>query len=355
MLSKTEIGEIREHLEKAQNPIFYYDNDADGLCAFLLFRRFLGRGYGVAIRSYPEMNAEYLKKVEQLKADYIFVLDKPLVSKEFIEEADKMQIPIVWIDHHDMDAGELKKKFSEFKNFYMYNSALSKKKKEGQNAPTSYLAYKITERKEDIWIALMGCIADHYLPDFAEEFGERYPDFWTKEICGPFDVYYRTEIGRIAVGLNFGLKDSISHVVELQNFLVSCKTPGDVFLELETNKSFRLKYAEIRKKYDSLLKGAEISESQKLVYLIYGGDMSMSSDLSNELSYLYPDKYVLVAYKKGAITNISMRGDKINKKLDKILKQLEHATGGGHEGAVGARIETKDLEKFKELLEGEIG
>ncbi len=354
MLTNKEIGEIKAHLEKAQNPIFFYDNDADGLCAFLLFRRYLGRGYGVAIRSYPEMNAEYLKKVEQLKADYIFVLDKPLVSREFIEEADKMQIPIVWIDHHDMEIKELKKEFSGFKSFYMYNSALGKKKKEEQNEPTSYLAYKTTGRKEDIWIALMGCVADHYLPDFASEFGERYPDFWTKEINGPFDIYYKTEIGRIAVGLNFGLKDSISHVVELQNFLISCKTPGDVFLELETNKSFRAKYNEIRKKYDALLKDAKISESQKLVYLIYGGDMSMSSDLSNELSYLYPDKFVLVAYKKGTITNISMRGDRINRKLETILKQIEHATGGGHKDAVGARIETKDLERFKEILEKEI-
>ena len=353
MLTEKQILEIREHLEKAQNPIFYYDNDADGLCSFLLLRRFIGRGYGVAVRSYPDLDASYLKKAEQLKADYIFILDKPLMAKEFIEEADLMQLPLVWIDHHEIARSEISENVPNPKNFHFYNPALNERKdKSGE--PTSYLAYKIAGRKEDIWIALIGCIADCYMPDFADEFGKRYPEFWGKGINEPFDVYYKTEIGRIALSLNFGLKDSISHVVQLQNFLISCKGPSDVFLELEINKSFRDKYNEINKKYEILLREAKESESKKVIHLIYGGDMSMSSDLANKLSYLYPDKYVLVAYKKGTITNISLRGNKIRAVLEKILKKLENARGGGHKNAVGARIMTENLEKFKELLEQEI-
>ncbi len=360
MLNEKQISEIREHLEKAQNPIFYYDNDADGLCAFLLLRRFVGRGYGVAIRSYPDLDASYLRKAEQLKADYIFVLDKPLISTEFVKEADLMQIPLVWIDHHDMTQllgksgeSEASKIFAKFKNFYLYNPTLNSGK-EKSSEPTSYLAYKISERKEDIWIAFMGCIADHFMPDFSSEFAKRYPEFWSKDVDKPFDVYYKTEIGRIAIGLNFGLKDSISHVVMLQNFLISCKGPSDVFMELEKNKTFRAKYDEIKKKYNVLLKEAKESESKKIVYLIYSGDLSISSDLSNELSYSYPDKYIIVAYKKGTITNLSMRGKKVKSILEKVLKKIDNATGGGHDDAVGARIRTEDLEKFQKYFEEEI-
>ena len=130
MITKKQIMEIREHLEKAQNPMFCYDNDADGLCAFLLLRRFLGRGYGVAIRSYPDLDAQYLKKAEQLKADYIFVLDKPLISEEFVKEADMMQIPVVWIDHHNMKISEVKKEFSIYKpvgiDFKLYPNGIWK-------------------------------------------------------------------------------------------------------------------------------------------------------------------------------------------------------------------------------------
>ena len=49
MLTNKQIEEIKEHLEKAQNPLFFYDNDADGLCSFLLLRRYLGRGKGVGV------------------------------------------------------------------------------------------------------------------------------------------------------------------------------------------------------------------------------------------------------------------------------------------------------------------
>lgn len=348
MLTKKQNEEILSHLEKAQNPIFYYDNDCDGLCAFLLFRRYLGRGYGVAVRSYPELDASYLKKTEQLKADYIFIVDKPVVAEDFLEGADKMQIPVVWIDHHDMNAKSLSD-FDKFKNLYIYNGALGKGK---SNEPTSYLAYKATGRKEDIWIALMGCIADHYMPDFTAEFAKRYPEFWNKEMEKPFDVYYKTEIGRIAVALNFGLKDSVSNVVKLQSFLLSCKSPNEVFLEIEMNKPFRTKYADIKKKYDVLLK--EAKESGKIIYLIYGGELSISADLANELCYLYPEKYIVVAYKKGTITNLSMRGNNVKGILEKVLKKLENATGGGHRDAVGARIRTEDLEKFKSCFEEEI-
>jgi single-stranded DNA-specific DHH superfamily exonuclease len=350
MLTEKQILEIREHLEKAQNPIFYYDNDADGLCSFLLLRRFIGRGYGVAVRSYPDLDGSYISKAHQLKADYIFVLDKPVISKEFFEEVDKMQIPLVWIDHHSMKGAS--SEISKSKNFYLYNPTLNKGKN-NSSEPVSYLNYKITGRKEDLWIALIGCIADRYMPDFAGEFAKRYPNFWGKG-DEAFDIYYKTEIGRVAMSLNFGLKDSISHVVEMQNFLISCKGPEEIFLELEMNKSLRAKYDEIKKKYNVLLKEAKESGNGRIILLSYGGNLSISADLSNELSYLYPEKYILVAYKKGSITNISMRGKNVRAVLERVLKNLENATGGGHKDAVGARIRTEDLEKFKNCLEEEL-
>ena len=30
MLTKKQVGEIKEHLDKAQNPLFFFDNDLDG-------------------------------------------------------------------------------------------------------------------------------------------------------------------------------------------------------------------------------------------------------------------------------------------------------------------------------------
>jgi len=50
-----QVAEVREHLEKAQNPVFFFDNDPDGLCSFLLLQRYIGRGRGVVIKSFPQM------------------------------------------------------------------------------------------------------------------------------------------------------------------------------------------------------------------------------------------------------------------------------------------------------------
>jgi len=348
MIGKKELEELRAHLEKAQNPIFYYDNDADGLCSFLILRRAFGKGKGVAVRSYPELDESYSRKSRELKADYVFILDKPLISAGFLKKIDEMQLPLVWIDHHPINK-EFEKEFAKYNNFYLYNS-IDEKTTSDFGEPISSIAYKIKERKEDLWIAVAGCIADHYLPDFVHEFEERYPEFWGKEIKKPFDAYYKTEIGRIAIALNFGLKDSVSHVVELQNFLIECKGIDCVFEERRENKHFREKYNEIRRKYHELLERAKMNAKGKFLFFEYGGELSISSDLANELSYLYPKKYIAIAYKKGSFTNISMRGKNVRAILENILNHLENANGGGHKDAVGARIRSEDLEKFKELF-----
>lgn len=349
MLTRKQLGEIREHLENAKNPIFYFDNDTDGLCSYVLLRRFLGRGKGVAVRSFPGLDGGYARKALELGADCVFILDKPVLSKDFVESIDKFGLPLVWIDHHDVARDEFEK---DFKNLFIYNPARNSGKDKSEE-PTTFLAYKITERKEDMWLAVVGCIADHYLPEFVNEFAEHYPDFWGK-VKEPFDAYYNTDIGRIARALNFGLKDSVTHVVQLQNFLISCNSPSEVFAEGPSNYSFRKKYLDIKKKYDSLLERARGIGKEKFVYFEYGGDLSISADLSNELHFRNPGKYVLVAYKKGEVANISLRGKNVRGILERVLKSVE-GSGGGHEDAVGARIKGSDLGKFKEIFEKEAG
>lgn len=343
MLTHAQIQEIREHLEKAQNPIFYYDNDADGLCSFILLRKYIGRGKGVAVRSFPDLNASYARKAQELNADYVFILDKPVISKEFVEEIDRLGLPIVWIDHHDVEGEDL----SEYKkSVFIYNPAKHSGKDKSEE-PVTDLCYRIANKKEDIWLAIIGCIADHHLPNFVKDFENQYPDLWGK-VNDPFDAYYKTEIGRIAQAFNFGLKDSITNVVKLQNFLISCQGPSHVFTETYHNAPFRKRYTEIKTKYRELLEKAKRTVQGKMIFFEYSGELSISADLSNELSYLYPKKYVVVSYKKGAVANLSIRGKNVKEILEKVLKNLEDASGGGHDDAVGARLKSNDLLTFKE-------
>jgi hypothetical protein len=62
-------GKIVDEIIKAKvmNPIFFFDNDNDGLMSFLLLQRYIGRGKGVVIRSFPDLNVSYYRKVVELK------------------------------------------------------------------------------------------------------------------------------------------------------------------------------------------------------------------------------------------------------------------------------------------------
>lgn len=353
MLIKKQIEEIREHLDKAQNPVFFFDNDVDGLIAFLLLQRYIGRGKGVAIKSYPGMTKDYFRKVEELNSDYIFILDKPIVDKEFFDEVEKINIPVVWMDHHKLDEGVEVPKFVNY-----YNSMLNKKSKKdfykGQSTaePTSYLAYMVSRKKEDIWLAVCGCIGDRYFPDFYTEFMKKYSELGLNSE-NPFDIFYKSKIGAMANLFNFALKDRISNVVSMSKFLMKVKSPSEVFEENKKNMSMHKRFEQINAKYQKILLRAKIvaENSGKILFFKFGGDLSISSDLSNELNYLYPDKIVVVAFDNGYKMNISMRGNDVRDLIAKAINGLENATGGGHKNAVGGSVRAEDFEKFKENLE----
>jgi len=343
MLTKKQVTQIKEHLEKAQNPVFFFDNDQDGLCSFLLLQRYIGRGKGVPIRSFPGLNKDYFRKVGELSADYIFILDKPVVEPDFFEEAEKINIPVVWIDHHLIEKALIPR-------FVHYYNPLFNRKK--TNEPVTALCYQITKRKEDMWIAVVGCISDRYIPKFYGKFEKEYPELTTRG-RRIFDLFYKSQIGRIARIFGAGLKDKTTNVVNMLRFLMKAKSPYDVLEENGANKGMHKRFLEIDSKYQKfLLRALSLGKrSGKLLFFQYSGDLSISAEIANELNYIFPEKLVVVVYVKDGRANISMRGEKAREIFLEAIKGLEDVTGGGHEFAVGGRLKTEDVEKFKENLE----
>ncbi|MEK6859572.1 MAG: DHH family phosphoesterase [Nanoarchaeota archaeon] len=341
MLTYKQIEEIKEHLEKAQNPIFFFDNDNDGLVSYLLLSRFIGRGKGVIIRSFPELNASYYRKVIELKPDYIFILDKPVVSQDFFEKAKKDNLPVVWIDHHQVEKPE-----DSYINYY--NPFLNDK----TNEPVSYMCYKIANKKEDLWLAIIGCISDCYMPDFYAEFYKNYSELGKENPKSPFELLYESEIGRIARILDFSLKDTVTNVVNMTKFMIKTKGPMDILEENSKTKQILKRAGEIDSKYQLLMEKARELAEKKLIYFQYGGNLSLSANLANQLIYEYPDKIIVVVYISGDVANISLRGKNNIRKLTlEAIKGIESATGGGHEKATGAKMSVSDLPKFKENID----
>ncbi len=338
MLTEKQTKQIIEHLKKAQNPLFFFDNDTDGLISFLLLRGHIGRGKGVAIKSFPDLSASYSRKLYELNPDYIFVLDKPAISEGFLKEAKNLNLPLVWLDHHNVPVPH--------NGVFYFNPYHN----DETNEPVSYLCYKITEKKEDLWLAVIGCIGDGFFPDFVSDFEKKYPELWGKNIDTAFKALYTTEIGKITKMLSFALKDRTSKVVGMLKFLTAVKSPYDI-LDEEKAKNILYRFSQINSKYLKLLEKAKKFAKNKILFFQYGGELSLSADIANELSFLFPDKMIVVAYIKGSKTNVSLRWkNDVRKATLEAIKGLEGATGGGHEHATGAQVSVEDLPKFKENL-----
>ena len=343
MISANEIAEIKKSLEESQNPLFLFDNDADGLRSFLILQRSIGRGKGIPIKSFPELNSSYLRKIEELNPDAVFILDKPNVGKEFVEKVFERQIPIIWIDHHNVPVPE-----ETLKKVKYYNSYPSAE-------PVTYIAYKISNKKEDMWLAMIGCISDVFLPDFAEEFAEKNPELFNSKIP-VFDSLYLTEIGKIIRILNFGMMDTTTNVVKMIKYLMKAGSAYDLLEENYHTKAMHKRYNQLNKIYTKLLEKAESKsqKNEKLIFFSYSGETSMSSEIANALSFKNKNKIILVAFNRNDKVNISVRGKNALELTLNAMKDIENSSGGGHKEACGAQVPSDMLDKFKSNIEKQL-
>ncbi|RMD46142.1 hypothetical protein D6829_00310 [Candidatus Pacearchaeota archaeon] len=327
---------IKSTLEHSQNPLFLFDNDVDGLCSFLVLRRSIGRGLGVPIKSFPELKSQYLKRIDELKPDVVVVLDKAEAEKEFLEGVLSRGIQLIWIDHHN---SKTEKEIS--------HSSIFLKSKE----PTTYASYNIFGRKENLWIAVIGCISDVFMPDFAADFEKEYPELFNSKI-GAFDALHSTEVGKIVQMLNFGLMDSTTNVVSLIKFLFKARGPYDILTETHRNKRLHFRYSQLKKFFDKQIEKAEkqLNDKDSVLIFTYSGSISMSSQIANALYFRHRDKLIVVAFKGEEKVNISLRGKNALKITKKIVSKIQGATGGGHPEATGAMVPLDSFEKFKELV-----
>jgi oligoribonuclease NrnB/cAMP/cGMP phosphodiesterase (DHH superfamily) len=336
MLDETALQEIREHLEVSQNPLFFFDNDVDGLCSFLILRRAIGRGNGVAIKSFPDLKEQYLRKVEELNPDAVFILDKAELSSEFADAVEQLGIPMIWIDHH-----ETKTPKNVIEKTFYYNSLPCAE-------PTTYIAQKIFNRQEDLWLGVVGCIGDVYMPDFVEDFREKNSELLSSDISA-FDALHSSEIGKIVRMLNFGLMDTTTNVVKLVKYLFKATGPYDVLEENQYTSQFHKRYTQLNEFYNKQVEKAEANfdESLGVLFFSYSGNTSMSADISNKLYFNHRDKLIVVAFKRPEKVNVSIRGKNALEITKKAIEDIEGATGGGHGEATGAMIPVDDFEKFK--------
>lgn len=333
-LKDKEIQRIKEELINCKRPIFLFHDDADGICSFLLLYRFIREGQGVIVKSKPPLDEKFANKIIDYEADKVFILDISQVKQELI---DTVKRRVIWIDHHPPQ---------EISNVSYFNP---RKHKKDAVYPVTNICYDIV--KQDLWIAMTGCIGDWYIPEFKDEFCEKYPDLFDKNINNPAKALFESKIGKIAQIMNFITKGKAKDAMKCIKILTRIRSPYEILnKESGAGKFLYKRYERINEEYEKLLEDikSKVNEDEFLVYTYPSGKMAYTGELTNELLYLYPDKIIIVGRDISGEIRMSLRANKV-----KLLPLLEKALvgiegyGGGHEYACGACVKK---EQFKEFL-----
>jgi single-stranded DNA-specific DHH superfamily exonuclease len=342
MLTEKQYSQIKEELDGCTNPLYFFHDDPDGLCSFLLLYRQIGEGHGIVVKTHPNIDSKFLKKLEEYGPDKIFVVDIAMIEQDFIDAANKANAPIVWIDHHGPYSRENVKYFNPRAN------------EQGSAPPASYLCYKAVLEEKDLWIAMAGCIGDMYMPEFADEFRKQYPGLLPEGMADARQAQFNSELGKLSKILSFVLKGNSKDAMTYVKTLTRVKSPLEIlYQETAQGKFIYKRYEEVNKEYEQLLQEAlsKAGDENVLLFLYPPSSMSFTGDLANELVYRFPDKVIIIGREKSGDVKLSLRSDKYHlpELIEKSLIGLQ-GTGGGHEHAAGAVVKAEDFPKFMENL-----
>ncbi len=339
MLTPAQVQLLKEELKTAKNPLFIHDDDADGLCSYLVLYHIHREGRNFIPKNGKKLDAGYLKYIQEMNPDKIFVLDIHDIDQEFL---DKIKRPVFWIDHHEP---------KERTNVHYFNPKI---KDPDSYFPTTRMAYQVSENPDDLWIATAGCLADYHLPDFIDEFRARYPWLLKKKRNLP-ETIYKEKVGQLVKLFFFMLKGPTSEVKESLKNLRKVKDVSEIFNKT-TPEGAQLceRFERLNGYYENLLKDVrkKATRSDVLLYEYTDSQWSFTANLANELTILYPKKVIIISRKKGDDYKCSLRAQfPIAGAVEKALVGVQ-GYGGGHPNACGAVIKEESwnlfLKQFKE-------
>ncbi len=339
MITKKEIEQIKEELDSCKNPLFFFHDDPDGLTSFLMLYRYVGSGHGIVIKTTPKIDEKFVSKVDEYSPDKVFILDIAMVEQEFI---DKVNVPIIWIDHHEP---------LDRQGVMYFNPRIHDK---SNNIPASTLCYEAV--KKDLWLAMIGAIGDWYYPDFAPEFIKKYPELLDSKIKTPDEALFETKVGKLVFVFSFVLKGRTTDVMKCVKTLTRIEGPDEILEQTTARGKFIYqRYEKINKVYEKLLKKTTDEKGDVIVFTYKEDNVSFTKDLANQVLYNNPDSVVVIGREKGDEVKMSLRSKHflLPPMIEKALDGVE-GYGGGHEHACGACVKKKDFKKFIEQMKKEM-
>jgi len=335
MISKKNLSLLKREIEGSINPLFLFDNDPDGFCSTVILLKSFDKGNSLPIKSFPNIDDSLIEKIDKFSPDKIFILDKPFNDGKFLDLMKEKGIEVFVVDHHNVEIDKkIKSKMRFFSSF-------------PSSEPTSYICQKICNNKNTEWISLIGCIHDMFMPDFVEEFQIDYPEMIDSSI-EISKIKYSSELGKITLILSLALKASNQTIQNIVQLFLKVSGPKEILVEDENNWYLHKRYSQLKTIIKKNIEKANVYD--KFVFLEYSGGYSLSSDIANFLFFKYPEKFIVVCYKKYDSMNISFRGKSAREFTERIVEKIEGSTGGGHEIACGLRITRDSFKEFKKMV-----
>ncbi len=342
MIPQEELVFFKEKLMSSARPLFFFDDDCDGVSSFIQLYNLVGDGKGVMVKGKPELEEGYYRYVEEYQPDRVFILDKPLVSQDFL---DKVGVEVLWLDHHPVQENKKVKYFNPLK----YDSS--------DSSPTSYWAYKIAELegKGKLWLAMLGIVADWNL-QLKDEFCKSHPELLDCKVERPEDALFNSELGRLIKIVNFNLKGRTTDSMKSVKVLSRIEDPKEILHQESSKGSFIYKkFKKINDEFESLKNSVNVTDDDFLIFTYTDSKFSVTADLANELLYEHPNKIILVGRFNKERVMMSLRST--DKKLvDVVSSNAERLNGygGGHDNACGASVPKDYFESFVSSLREEL-
>ncbi len=220
--------------------------------------------------------------------------------------------------------------------------------------PTSECAWRITQQDE--WIAGVGIIDDWKIPPFMNDLLKKYPDL-LKKTDNPGELRFDTLYGKVCLMFNAVFKGDLRDAQKAIKLLEELQSPYDL---LEGKEKYRMiidKYEDVQKSYEEHKEKAFSQATQAkdiIVYLYASGKHSVTSLLSEELSYRNPRKAIIVGREKEGFYRMSIRCQEYPVH-EALVRALEGTTGygGGHPHSCGASVPVQEFDEFLEKFREE--
>lgn len=341
MIPTNQIAQIKKALVESARPLIFFDDDPDGLCSFLQFYKLNPECHGIIYKKAGPLDEQFLNKVEEYGPDVIFILDLPMVSQDFLDKLSN----VYWIDHHAPQ---------EHKNVKYFNPMIQSKGKD--NSPISYWAHKITE--SSVWVSCIGCVSDWFLPPkgLREQLFKEYPLLLPKDIKTPEEALFTTPLGKLARIYSFILKGRNRQAMTFVKVLTRIKDPYEILDQSSSQGKFIWKnYLKMYKTYESLINSVKEDSEKLLLFNYTSNTTSLTSDLSNEILYKYPEKFIIISRQQNGAYKCSLRSSKyeVLPILQKALKDV-NGFGGGHLHACGCHVKEEDWDAFLDIIRSEL-